>query len=96
MIRIESDDRVTISGLVALDTLLDYKREAEEQIPVDRHVLIDLADVQIRGSAILALLVLIVRRSRQQGHGVDFCSVGNELAEMAQLAGLTGLLDLQA
>ena len=88
-------DHYSLEGCLSLASLMQFREEAEREIPAERSVRIDLSGVEAQGSAALALLVHLVRRARQAGGEVRFLNSPERLRLMAEMAGLSGLLALE-
>lgn len=71
---------------------MHWREQMELAIPAHQDARIDLADLQIDGSAILSLLVFLVRRAQLAGVDIRFENPSNQLLEMADMAELSALL----
>lgn len=90
-----SEGHIELIGSLNLSTLMAFKDAVEEGLPNQPNIVIDLSKVEFEGSAILALLVLVVRRVKNNGGTVSFKGATRRLTEMAQLAGLSELFGLE-
>jgi len=85
-----------LTGHLDLHSLTQWRAEVEDSIPADQNAQIDLAGLQIEGSAVLSLLVFMVRRAQLEGADVHFSNPSSQLLEMADMAELSALLKLGA
>jgi anti-anti-sigma factor len=88
-------DRYDLSGRLTLSSAMQFREDAAQEIPADQSVTGDLSDVEVDGSAALALLVHLVRRSRSAGGDIRFVNASGRLIRMAEMAGLEQLLALE-
>lgn len=88
------ENRFTLSGELDLTTLMAYRRELESMLPTDRDLEVDLSRLEIKGSAVLALMVFLVRHAHRAGTSLSFTGISENLRAMASLAGLSNLLGL--
>ena len=84
--------RLVLSGRLDLDSLMEYKKEIEQTVPAGEELVVDLGGLEIEGSAVMALLVFMLRRSKGAGGTLRFESASERLVAMASLAGLVDLL----
>ena len=84
--------RLVLSGHLGLDSLMAYKKEIEQTVPAGEELVVDLSGLEIEGSAVMALLVFMLRRSKGAGGTLKFESASQRLVAMASLAGLVDLL----
>ena len=78
-------------GELDLGSLMAWRELLDEVLPVSESVNLDFSELEIAGSAILALLVHLVRRSGPAGGSVQVTNPPEKLAEMAEMTDLTGL-----
>jgi len=84
--------RLVLSGHLDLDSLMAYKKEIEQTVPAEEELVVELGGLEIEGSAVIALLVFMLRRSKCAGGTLKFESASERLVAMASLAGLVDLL----
>jgi anti-anti-sigma factor len=85
-------NRLVLSGHLDLNSLMAYKKEIEQTVPANEELVVDLGGLEIEGSAVMALLVFMLRRSKGAGGTLRFESASERLVAMASLAGLVDLL----
>lgn len=85
-------NRLVVSGHLGLESLMSYKKEIEQTVPASEDLVVDLSGLEIEGSAVMALLVFMLRRSKGAGGSLKFESASERLVAMASLAGLVDLL----
>jgi ABC-type transporter Mla MlaB component len=92
----EAPDLLRLSGIVSLDTVVDYRDRIVEMLNVNssKVVRIDLRDVEIHGSAILTLLISLVRESRKLQIKVTFHDCPQDLLAVAHASGVSNILEL--
>ena len=83
---------MVLSGHLDLDSLMAYKKEIEQTVPAEEELVVELGGLEIEGSAVIALLVFMLRRSKSAGGTLKFESASERLVAMASLAGLVDLL----
>ena len=89
-------DVLKLSGRLDLTTLMGFRQELAARFPFDREITVNLEQLEIDGSAVLALLILMARQARKDGGSVTFTGVSDNLSAMAALSGLTELLGLES
>jgi ABC-type transporter Mla MlaB component len=92
----EAPDLLRLSGIVSLDTVVDYRDRIVEMLNVNSAevVTIDLRDVEIHGSAILTLLISLARESRKLQKKVIFHDCPQDLLAVAHASGVSKILEL--
>lgn len=92
----EAPDLLRLSGTVSLDTVVNYRDRVVEMLNVNsaKVVRIDLRDVEIHGSAILTLLISLVRESRKLQIKVTFQGCPQDLLAVAHASGVSKILEL--
>ena len=95
-IRLEGTHRAVVEGRLALDSLMQFKRLVESDVPHDRDLEIDLSGVQVEDSAILALLVFMTRRGHTEGVTLTFTGFDDRISRMVTLAGIEDLINLKS
>ena len=91
-----SEGHIALTGSLNLSTLMEFKNAVEHDLPGQQDIVVDLSGIDFQGSAILALLIFVVRQVRNNGGTVAFEGGTRRLTEMARLAGLSELLGLEA
>ena len=91
-IRLESGSRAVLSGCLNLDSLMAYRQSVEDELPVETDLTVDLSALDATDSAVLALLVFLVRRSRAAGSRLVFEGINERILAMADLAGIEELV----
>ena len=86
------DGSLRISGSVNLSTVPGLRDEVIEELDPSADYIMDLGSLEFEGSAVLLLLVFLVRHLRNGGGSVDFRQVPERLARMIDLAGIEWLL----
>jgi len=92
----EAPDLLRLSGMISLDTVVNYRDRLVEMLTVNSSevVRIDLQDVEIHGSAILTLLISLIRESRKLQKKVTFHDCPEELLAVAHASGVSKILEL--
>ena len=92
----EAPDLLRLSGKVNLDTVVSYRDRLFELLSVNssKVVRIDLRDVEVHGSAILTLLISLVRESRKLQKKVIFHNCPQDLLAVAHASGISNILKL--
>ncbi len=92
----EAPDLLRLSGVVSLDTVVNYRDRLVEMLKLNsaKVVRIDLRDVEIHGSAILTLLISLVRESRKLQKTVTFHECPQGLLAIAHASGVSNILEL--
>ncbi len=81
-----------IEGLVNVDTVVDHRDALIESIKSEGCTTFDLADLKVHGSAVIAMLISVVRESRKLGHEVSFVNCPVALLEIAEACGVREFL----
>ena len=92
----EAPDSLRLSGIVSLDTVVDYRNRLVELLKVNSAevVTIDLREVEVHGSAILTLLISLVRESKKLQKKVIFNECPQDLLAVAHASGISDILEL--
>ena len=92
----EAPDSLRLSGIVNLDTVVDYRNRLVELLKVNSAevVTIDLREVEVHGSAILTLLISLVRESKKLQKKVIFNECPQDLLAVAHASGISDILEL--
>lgn len=85
---------LALSGELDLTSLMVYRAELQSHLPITRDIVVDLSALTACGSAVLALLIYLVRQAGQGGCQVKFVGADKSIQEMALLADLESLLQL--
>lgn len=95
-IRQEAPDLLRLSGIVSLDSVANYLDRLVEMLKLSSSevVRINLQDVEIQGSAILTLLISLVRESRKLEKKVTFHDCPEDLLAVAHASGISKILEL--
>ncbi len=84
-----------LSGKVSLTNIMAVRREFDARLPTACPVTVDLSELEVEGSAVLTLLVHIMRSMQQSGGSVRFENPGAGLRKIASLAGVLEILSLE-
>jgi len=88
--------RIKVLGLLAVETVADYQHRGYEALQkVAREAVIDLAEAEVVGSAVIALLLSWQRRAHQLGKGFAIANAPDHLVAMADLSGLQKVMPFQ-
>ncbi len=89
---------IKLSGVVDVETVVGYREELLELIRSDAsHKLeIDLGGLEIHGTAVIALLISVVRESRKIQKEVLFKNCPENLLAVARACGVAGILMLSS
>ncbi len=89
-------DSFQVSGLVSLETVVDYRNALVDIIASNSadSVGIDLQNLEIKGSAILTLLISLVRESRKLEKEVVFRHCPESILAIALACGVSEILEL--
>lgn len=87
---------LSLSGRLNLTTLMAYRRDLQDYLPFKEDQVVDLSNLEVEGSAVLALLVRMVRQARRSEVELKFIGASDRLKDMASLAGIAELLHLDA
>ena len=83
------------SGDIGIANLADWQKYAGDMLPADERVVIDLSRLEIRGAAVLPLLMHLVRRAAACDGSVSFTNSSVRLQQIAELSDMTGILGLR-
>jgi ABC-type transporter Mla MlaB component len=83
------------SGDVSLANLAAWQQHADEMLPANEDVVIDLSRLEIRGAAVLPLLMHLVRRADAGDSSVSFTDAPERLQQIAELSDMTEILGLR-
>ena len=95
-VRRESPDLIRLSGIVSLDTVVDYRKRLVELLNENTAevVTINLREVEVHGSAVLTLLISLVRESKKLQKKVIFHECPQDLLAVAHASGISHILEL--
>lgn len=91
-----TQDSLRITGMVSLDTVAGYRDLLVELLASNAAdaVKIDLGGIEIKGSAIITLLVSLVRESKKLQKEVIFQHCPEDLLAIARACGVDEILEL--
>jgi len=97
-IQVQAQGCIKLSGVVDVDTVAGYREELQEMIGSNAsHKLeIDLGELEIHGTAVIALLISVVRESRKIPKEVFFKNSPENLLAVARACGVAGILKLDS
>ena len=97
-IQVPAQGCIKLSGVVDVETVTGYREELLELIRSDAsHKLeIDLGGLEIHGTAVIALLISVVRESRKIQKEVLFKNCPENLFAVARACGVAGILMLSS
>ncbi|HAK51794.1 MAG TPA: hypothetical protein DCM54_07820 [Gammaproteobacteria bacterium] len=92
------DDRtsVTLQGLVSIDSVVSFSELMMSELNNSRSakVVFDLSKLELEGSAVIALLVGVMREARRLGIEIEYKSCSTSLIEIAEVSGVDQILPL--
>jgi len=87
-------DRVAITGLVNIESVVDYRAKMMAEIVGKTRVAFDLETLELDGSAVIALLVDVLRVAKKTGVDVEFQRCSPQLMKIAAVNGVDNILPL--
>ncbi len=96
-VQLRNDGCFELSGLVSVDTVGDYRESLVELISASSvdEVEVELGKLEIQGSAVIVLLISIVRECRSLAKSVVFLHCSEELRAIASACGVDEILNLK-
>lgn len=88
-----TDDRhIKVSGCLDVGSVAEYKEEGIRLMePMDEPVF-DLADIEARGSAAIALLIAWQRHAANSGKEISFINPPSNLIDIAKACGVSDIV----
>jgi len=85
-----------LAGMVDVDTVAEYRDSLVGMISVvkSEKIEIKLGNIEIQGSAVIALLISILRESRSRGKNLVFRNCSEKLHAIASACGVDEILPL--
>jgi len=95
-IQVHAQGCIQLSGVVDVETVAGYRDELVELIGlnVSHKLVIDLGRLEIHGTAVIALLISVVRESRKIQKEVLFKNCSENLLAIARACGVAEILKL--
>ncbi len=90
----EGDLRFQLKGTVNLATVMSLHELVDLKLPADQQVTLDVSGLEVEGSAVLGLLVHVMRRAAAGGGEVVIENPSQKLRKIAELADVQGILRL--
>ncbi len=92
----DGQNEFRVTGLVNVETVANYRDEMVARIKSAdiQNIEIDLSSVDASGSAIIALLISLMREARKNGKRVTFIHSPDNLIAIAHACGVDGILGL--
>lgn len=86
--------RFRLTGAVDLSTVMTLVNQIDGMVPAGKEIFLDVADLHVKGSAVLGLLVYLLRRTAISGGSVTIENPSEKLRKTAKLADVQGILGL--
>ena len=85
-----------LSGTISVDSVARYRKILLEMISSSDadEIEVELGKIKMQGSAVIALLISILRESRYLNKRVVFLNCSEELRAIASACGVAGILQL--
>lgn len=87
-------DCVAITGLVNIESVVEYRDRMLAEIAGKTRVAFDLETLELDGSAVIALLVDVLRAARKTGVDVEYQRCSPQLMRIAAVNGVDNILPL--
>ena len=87
-------DCVTLTGLINIASVVDYRDRMMTEIVGKTRVVFDLEALQLDGSAVIALLVDVFRAARKTGVDIEYRCCSPQLMKIAEVNGVDSILPL--
>lgn len=91
-IKIKTENIYTVSGVLNFNTVPQLREKGNAVIQKQNETTFDFSQVVRSDSAGLALLTAWLRYAKQQDKKVRFINIPKQLADLAQLCNLSGVL----
>ncbi len=92
-----SDDGIyVLQGTVDFDSVLEFRAELDAQVNYQSAVVLDVAALEIDGSAVLSLLTHVARQTQKSGGSLEIANPSDQLKKIASLVGISAILSLDA
>lgn len=87
---------MTLQGLVSIDSVVSFSELMMSELNNSRSakVVFDLSKLELEGSAVIALLVGVMREARRLGIEIEYKSCSTSLIEIAEVSGVDQILPL--
>lgn len=84
-----ADGDYKLGGRLDLDTVADFKTRGVLALEASKDgVRFDMAEAEVRGSAVIALLVALQREAERQGKEIEFVKCPEALLDIADACGV--------
>jgi ABC-type transporter Mla MlaB component len=92
-----SEGRLQLSGMVNVDTVAEYRASLVEKITASQssEVEVELSEIEMQGSAVIALLISVLREARSLDKTVLFLNCSEKLRAIASACGVDGILQIK-
>lgn len=85
---------IVVAGVLNFDTVVALRELGNQLMQQQSSVIFDLAKVKQVDSSALTLLLAWYRYAKQQSKSISFINIPQQLFEIAELAGLGGILNI--
>ena len=94
--RQKSEDCIELTGMIDVDSVAKYRESLTELISAwePRQLRLELGKIEVRGSAVIALLIWLAREARKLQIDVFFEHSSEELLAIASACGVDKILAL--
>ena len=83
-----------MTGLVNIESVVDYRDKMMAEIVGKTRVAFDLETLELDGSAVIALLVDVLRAAKKTGVNVEYQGCSPQLMKIAAVNGVDNILPL--
>jgi anti-anti-sigma factor len=92
-----SEGCLQLAGLINVDTVAEYRTSLVEKISASEtnEVEVELSEIEMQGSAVIALLISILRESRSLDKTVLFLGCTEKLHAIASACGVDEILPMR-
>lgn len=88
-----ADGDYKLGGRLDLDTVADFKARGVLALGASKDVVrFDMAEAEVRGSAVIALLVALQREAERQDKKIEFVNCPETLLDIADACGVGDIL----
>ena len=89
-------DNVAMIGLVAIESVVDYRDKMVSEIVGKSRVVFDIEALELDGSAIITLWVDIFRAAKKAGVDIEYRGCSPKLMKIAEVNGVNNILPLKS
>lgn len=88
------DDLIKVSGSLDVTTVSKYKDEGIELIEKANEPVMDLSEITVAGSAVIALLIAWERHAAKRGKHIKYVHAPDNLVDIARACGVQDIIVL--